>query len=124
MKMIITFMISMILSQSVFAGEVTGAGLTQMLRRQGIDVSKFKQQGLDVVVKKRNAVSALNISNIKYYVGEQAVYPAAKVNRVEFKPNRSNNFMWPSVESLEVNNQMLFPSEIKGFVVKKPARRR
>lgn len=122
MKAIMTLLISMILTQTVFAGEVTGAGLTQMLKRQGIDVSKFKQQGLDIVVKKRNAVSALNIGNIKYYVGERAVYPATKVNRVEFKPNRANNFTWPMVESLEVNNQMLFPSDIQGFVVKKTRR--
>ena len=119
MKTIFVLLISIIFIQNIYAGEVTGAGITRLLRRQGIDVSKFRQQGLDVLVKRRKAVSALNIGSIKYYVGENSVYPATKVNRVEFKPNRANNFTWPMVESIEFNNLMLFPSDIKGFVVKK-----
>lgn len=124
MKSIVLLVISMIFTQSVFAGEVTGAGIQRMLMQHNIDVSKFKQQGLNIVVKKPNLVSRLPLGDIKYYVSESAVFPSNKVNRVEFKPNRNNNFTWPMVESLEVQNQMLFPSDIQGFVIqgKKPRR--
>ena len=124
MKSIMLFVISMILTQSVFAGEVTGAGIARMLERQGIDTSKFKQQGLDIVVKKPNLVSRLPLGDIKYYVSDSDVWPSNQVNNVSFKPNRNNNFTWPMVESFEVQNKLLTPGEIQGFVIKARNQRR
>lgn len=118
MKSIVLLVVFMILSQSVFAGEVTGAGIKRMLEQQGIDTSTFNQQGLDIVVKKPNLVSRLPLGDIKYYVSESDVWPSTQVNNVSFKPNRNNNFTWPMVESLEVQNRLLTPSEIQGFVIK------
>lgn len=118
MKKLLVAILLFALSQSVFAGEVTGAGLVRMLKAHQIDTSNFSQLGLDVVVKKAMR-GQLPLGNIKYYIGADSVFPAQRMNRVEFKPNRRNNFLWQNVESFEVGNMMVFPSDIQGFVIQK-----
>lgn len=119
MKNLILLIVATLFSASLYAGEVTGAGLTQILIQNNIDVNSFTQQGLDIRVKRPNLEKKLRIGKVKYYVGAREVYSAQKVNRVEFKPNKPNNFVWNNVESLEVDNRIIMPSDIKGFVIQK-----
>ena len=119
MKNLILLFIATLFSASLSAGEVTGAGLTQILLQNNIDVNSFDSKGLDIMVKKPTLANKLRLGKVKYYVGAREVYSANRVNRVEFKPNKPNKFMWNNVESLEVDNQIVMPSQIKGFVIQK-----
>lgn len=120
MKKLVLLMMSFAISLSVSAGEVTGAGMiVQTLQMNNINVGLLQQQGMKVIAKRPKVERRLQLGKVKYYVSDRQVYNAGSVNRVEFKPGQSNKFMWSNVESMEINNQMVYPSQIKGFVIQK-----
>ena len=102
------------------AGEVTGAGLTQILRDNNINVGLLNQQGFKVKTLKQGVTSPIN--QLKYLIKEREVFDTSKIRHIRFKEGQ-NNFMFKNIQEIDFNNgQVLVPSDVDGFVTKPVSR--